>query len=299
MERQLVYPYIMNALIIIYTLAISGRYADAMATTTKPLDLNDPSIIHTTQEEYDGLMKNFGFGSYRGTDKYEWPIEKPSKEIMPFQNDRIGFLCYKHFKDPEKAKVILNSILGVFGAPQPEHTIAEVKALYQTMVALRKFLMKAPQLPKNYLKGYKLLGKNKRSPLSQSWEDINMMEMRRAPNKNILETVFGTSSFTSEEEEFSSLYNRYEELFTETDKFFKDKPLHKYLEDTYKFKMKQYGPTIDTECEMPIAYSFPKDKISKEFLMNEGNDNHFKKSEVEEYIDHIKPPLEPPPKQED
>ena len=58
----------MNALIIIYTLAISGHCADAMATTTKPLDLNDPSIIHTTQEEYDSLMKSYGIGSFRGTD---------------------------------------------------------------------------------------------------------------------------------------------------------------------------------------------------------------------------------------
>ena len=85
--------------------------------------------------------------------------------------------------------------------------------------------MKAPQLAENYLKGYILLGKNKNSPLSQSWEDINMMEMGRAPNKNILETVFGSSSFTKEEEEFSSLYDSNEELFTETDKYFKHKPL--------------------------------------------------------------------------
>ena len=87
MVKRLVSHYIMNALIIIYTLAISGHCADAMATTTKPLDLNDPSIIHNTQEEYDGLMKSYGFGSLRDTDRYEWPTEPPKKEIMPFQND--------------------------------------------------------------------------------------------------------------------------------------------------------------------------------------------------------------------
>ena len=171
----------MNALIIIYTLAISGHCADTMATTTKPLDLNDPSIIHTTQEEYDGLMKSYGFGSFRGTDRYEWPTEPPKKEIMPFQNDRIGIFSTKHFKDPEKAQMIYNGVMAMSGAPNPKSTINATKAMLETMTTLRTHLMKTPSLARNYLRGYKIL--NKSSPLTRSSEDINMQRMGRTAKR--------------------------------------------------------------------------------------------------------------------
>ena len=83
---------------------ISGHCADAMATTTKPLDLNNSSIIHTTQEENEGLMKNYGFASFRDTDRCEWPTEPPKKEVMPFQNDKIGFFSTNILKTLQMLK---------------------------------------------------------------------------------------------------------------------------------------------------------------------------------------------------
>ena len=62
--------------------------------------------------------------------------------------------------------------------------------------------------------------------------------------------------------------------------------------------MKQYDPTIDTEFEMARVYSFPKEKINKEYLLNEENDNYLKKMEIKEFLDTIKPPLVPPPEPE-
>ena len=276
-------------------LAICGQFADAMATTTKPLDLNDPDVIHTTQEDYDGLMKNYGFGSFRGTDRYEWPTEPPKKEIMPFQNDRIGFFSTKHFKDPEKAQMIYNGVMSMFGAPNPKSTINATKAMLETMTVLRKYLMKTPSLARNYIRGYKIL--NKSSPLTRSWEDINMQEMGRTAKKSFLDDLIGEYSF--DDFETFSQYDSMEELMTESEQLIKDKPLSKFLKDEYNFKLKQYEKNLQYK-EIPLpAYQFKKEEENKFFLTNEMVDNSFAKRDVEEAVNDIKPPLEEPKKIDD
>ena len=89
-----------------------------------------------------------------------------------------------------------------------------------------------------------------------------------------------------------------EELMTESEQLIKDKPLSKFLKDSYNFKLQQYEKTLQYK-EIPLpAYQFKKEEENKFFLTNEMVDNSFANRDVEEAVQDIKPPLEKPPKKE-
>ena len=153
----------------------------------------------------------------------------------------------------------------MYGAPYPKNTINATKAMLETMTILRKYLMKTPSLARNYITGYKIL--NKSSPLTRSWEDINMMEMGRTTKKSFLDDSIGEYSF--DDFETFSQYDSMEEIMTESEQLIKDKPLSKFLKDSYNFKLQQYEKNFEYK-EIPLpAYQFKKEEENIFFLQDE------------------------------
>ena len=155
--------------------------------------------------------------------------------------------------------------MAMFGAPNPKSTINATKAMLETMTILIKYLMKILSLAKNYIRGYKIL--NKSSPLTQSWEDINMQEIGRTAKNSILDDSIGEYSF--DDFETFSQYDSMEEIMTESEQLIKDKPLSKFLKDSYNFKLQQYEKNFEYK-EIPLpANQFKKEEENIFFLQDE------------------------------